>query len=213
MTGGTGGIHAHAPGTANGALGTQVPNHLPQVHHTPHLTGAAPTAAAALAHPQPRLLSAHAAAKPCLTSHRRGVLLQCQAPPSLLAMHWAQQPCLPAQMHVGRMLLFPVDAPLYHSATEAAHMQVTRHARRVYVGGLPPTATDVGLTEIFNNALMAVGGVIEAGACISYAVYAVCQPHVTTNRQPGDEYVLQLGEKVCVCGVSICGGDVQQPGA
>ena len=43
-------------------------------------------------------------------------------------------------------------------------MQVTRHARRVYVGGLPPTATDVGLTEIFNNALVAVGGVIEAGA-------------------------------------------------
>lgn len=43
-------------------------------------------------------------------------------------------------------------------------MQVTRHARRVYVGGLPPTASDVGLTEIFNNALVAVGGVIDAGA-------------------------------------------------
>lgn len=56
---------------------------------------------------------------------------------------------------------------LVHSTTpltEAAHMQVTRHARRVYVGGLPPTASDVGLTEIFNNALVAVGGVIDAGA-------------------------------------------------
>lgn len=36
--------------------------------------------------------------------------------------------------------------------------QATRHARRVYVGGLPPTATEPGITTFFSNALSAIGG-------------------------------------------------------
>jgi hypothetical protein len=34
----------------------------------------------------------------------------------------------------------------------------TRHARRVYVGGLPPSANEATVATFFSNALAAVGG-------------------------------------------------------
>ena len=40
----------------------------------------------------------------------------------------------------------------------------TRHARRVYVGGLPPVCTDETLKSFFNGALVAVNGVIDEKA-------------------------------------------------
>lgn len=36
--------------------------------------------------------------------------------------------------------------------------QATRHARRVYVGGLPPTATEQSIAQFFSSALAAIGG-------------------------------------------------------
>lgn len=36
--------------------------------------------------------------------------------------------------------------------------QATRHARRVYVGGLPPTANEQSVATFFSHALAAVGG-------------------------------------------------------
>lgn len=36
--------------------------------------------------------------------------------------------------------------------------QATRHARRCYVGGLPPTATDQSVSTFFSTALAAIGG-------------------------------------------------------
>ena len=36
--------------------------------------------------------------------------------------------------------------------------QATRHARRIYVGGLPPTANEQNIATFFSNALAAVGG-------------------------------------------------------
>jgi hypothetical protein len=36
--------------------------------------------------------------------------------------------------------------------------QATRHARRVYVGGLPPTAGEQSVSTFFSHALAAVGG-------------------------------------------------------
>lgn len=36
--------------------------------------------------------------------------------------------------------------------------QATRHARRVYVGGLPPTANEQSISTFFSHALAAVGG-------------------------------------------------------
>ena len=36
--------------------------------------------------------------------------------------------------------------------------QATRHARRVYVGGLPPTANEQSIATFFSHALAAVGG-------------------------------------------------------
>ncbi len=62
-------------------------------------------------------------------------------------------------MHLIMHLIIPHKTPL----TEAAQAQITRHARRVYIGGLPSSATDVGLDEFFRNALAAVGGTIEPG--------------------------------------------------
>jgi hypothetical protein len=37
--------------------------------------------------------------------------------------------------------------------------QATRHARRVYVGGLPPSANEERISNFFSYALAAVGGV------------------------------------------------------
>jgi splicing factor U2AF subunit len=43
-------------------------------------------------------------------------------------------------------------------STQAASQQATRHARRIYVGGLPPTATEQSISTFFSYALAAVGG-------------------------------------------------------
>lgn len=49
----------------------------------------------------------------------------------------------------------------------AATQQATRHARRIYVGGLPPTATDDKISTFFSNALAAVGGTTAGpGPCV-----------------------------------------------
>lgn len=45
--------------------------------------------------------------------------------------------------------------------------QATRHARRVYVGGLPPTANEQNIATFFSNALAAVGGTTAGpGPCV-----------------------------------------------
>jgi len=43
-------------------------------------------------------------------------------------------------------------------AAAGPSQQATRHARRVYVGGLPPTANEQNIATFFSNALAAVGG-------------------------------------------------------
>ncbi|KAL6767440.1 hypothetical protein ACKKBF_B35235 [Auxenochlorella protothecoides x Auxenochlorella symbiontica] len=49
----------------------------------------------------------------------------------------------------------------------AASQQATRHARRIYVGGLPPSATEDGVASFFSNALAAVGGTVAGpGSCV-----------------------------------------------
>ena len=48
----------------------------------------------------------------------------------------------------------------------APSQQATRHARRVYVGGLPPTATEQNVATFFSNALAAIGGTTAGpGGC------------------------------------------------
>jgi len=44
--------------------------------------------------------------------------------------------------------------------------QATRHARRVYVGGLPPTATEQSIAMFMSQALAAVGGTTGQGDCV-----------------------------------------------
>ena len=41
---------------------------------------------------------------------------------------------------------------------QALTAQATRHARRIYIGGCPPTTNEVELSSFFNDALIAVGG-------------------------------------------------------
>ncbi|EPS64699.1 hypothetical protein M569_10077, partial [Genlisea aurea] len=41
---------------------------------------------------------------------------------------------------------------------QAMTQQATRHARRVYVGGLPPTATEQTVATFFNHVMSAIGG-------------------------------------------------------
>jgi splicing factor U2AF subunit len=48
--------------------------------------------------------------------------------------------------------------PLSPLSGTAHSQQATRHARRVYVGGLPPTANEQSVATFFSHALAAVGG-------------------------------------------------------
>ncbi|XP_076895624.1 splicing factor U2af large subunit A-like [Bidens hawaiensis] len=50
----------------------------------------------------------------------------------------------------GAFPLMPVQARV--------HQQATRHARRVYVGGLPPSANEQNLATFFSHAMAAIGG-------------------------------------------------------
>ena len=53
-------------------------------------------------------------------------------------------------------------------AMAAPSQQATRHARRIYVGGLPPTANEQNVAVFFSNALAAVGGTTAGpGVCPS----------------------------------------------
>ena len=51
--------------------------------------------------------------------------------------------------------------------------QATRHARRVYVGGLPPTANEAVVATFFSNALTAIGGASAAPGESVVNVYMV----------------------------------------
>eukprot|EP01024_Parvocaulis_polyphysoides_P010517 TRINITY_DN13597_c0_g2_i1.p2 TRINITY_DN13597_c0_g2~~TRINITY_DN13597_c0_g2_i1.p2 ORF type:complete len:391 (+),score=53.85 TRINITY_DN13597_c0_g2_i1:34-1206(+) len=44
--------------------------------------------------------------------------------------------------------------------------QATRHARRVYVGGLPITATEQSIATFFNHAMAAIDGASHPGDCV-----------------------------------------------
>eukprot|EP01025_Chloroclados_australasicus_P030103 TRINITY_DN30151_c0_g1_i1.p3 TRINITY_DN30151_c0_g1~~TRINITY_DN30151_c0_g1_i1.p3 ORF type:complete len:372 (-),score=76.95 TRINITY_DN30151_c0_g1_i1:706-1779(-) len=44
--------------------------------------------------------------------------------------------------------------------------QATRHARRIYVGGLPITATEQSIATFFNHAMAAVEGTTHTGDCV-----------------------------------------------
>lgn len=46
---------------------------------------------------------------------------------------------------------------------QAMTQQATRHARRVYVGGLPLTATDQTIAQFFSSAMHAIGGIVGTG--------------------------------------------------
>ena len=52
-------------------------------------------------------------------------------------------------------------------AMAAPSQQATRHARRIYVGGLPPTSNEQNVAVFFSNALSAVGGTTAGpGPCV-----------------------------------------------
>lgn len=52
-------------------------------------------------------------------------------------------------------------------AAGGPNQQATRHARRIYVGGLPPSAHEDSIATFFSNALAAVGGTTAGpGPCV-----------------------------------------------
>jgi len=51
--------------------------------------------------------------------------------------------------------------------------QATRHARRVYVGGLPPTGNEQNIATFFSNALAAIGGT-TAGPGAPFPTCMIC---------------------------------------
>ena len=52
---------------------------------------------------------------------------------------------------------FSMPIPGMAGSTPSSN-QATRHARRVYVGGLPPTANEQSIATFFSHALSAIGG-------------------------------------------------------
>jgi len=60
-------------------------------------------------------------------------------------------------------LSFP-GMPLAANRPQAMTQQATRHARRVYVGGLPPLANEQTVARFFSQALAAVGGTSHIAA-------------------------------------------------
>ncbi|XP_050111829.1 splicing factor U2af large subunit A-like isoform X2 [Malus sylvestris] len=58
--------------------------------------------------------------------------------------------------------MFPLStgqfAPLPVMPVQAMTQQATRHARRVYVGGLPPTANEQSVATFFSQVMAAIGG-------------------------------------------------------
>jgi len=62
-------------------------------------------------------------------------------------------PMDPALQALGSQLGIPIAA-----GGPAMPQQATRHARRIYVGGLPPTASEQAVAVFFHNALAAIGG-------------------------------------------------------
>ena len=47
---------------------------------------------------------------------------------------------------------------IQNSALTQPSAQATRHARRVYVGGLPPSANEQSIATFMSHALAAIGG-------------------------------------------------------
>lgn len=59
------------------------------------------------------------------------------------------------------------NAPLGMYGGAQQTLQATRHARRIYVGGVPMTTNEDLLAQFFNNALIAINGTTgEEGACV-----------------------------------------------
>lgn len=56
-------------------------------------------------------------------------------------------------------------APVENSGMQLT--QATRHARRIYVGGLPPSANEDRISNFFSYALAAVGGATSYWAFVS----------------------------------------------
>eukprot|EP00889_Picochlorum_renovo_P007025 jgi/Picre1/34055/NNA_001530.t1 len=77
---------------------------------------------------------------------------------------------LPAIRFTGGSQVIPDNLPasMANAAqTGAANQQATRHARRIYIGGLPPHAKEDSIATFFSNALAAVGGTTAGpGPCV-----------------------------------------------
>ena len=53
---------------------------------------------------------------------------------------------------------YSMDPHAASNATQGLNAQATRHARRIYVGGVPPTGNEQSIATFFSHALAAIGG-------------------------------------------------------
>lgn len=72
-------------------------------------------------------------------------------------------PAIPGMPSIPGLPGLPGLAPAIPGAPS---QQATRHARRVYVGGLPPTANEQSISTFMSQALAAVGGTTGSGDCV-----------------------------------------------
>ena len=60
---------------------------------------------------------------------------------------------------------------IQNSALTQPSAQATRHARRVYVGGLPPSANEQSIATFMSHALAAIGGTSQGPGVVGKAVF------------------------------------------
>lgn len=98
------------------------------------------------------------------------------------------------------MLLLPAGG-----ASTAHSQQATRHARRVYVGGLPPTATEQSVSSFFSHALAAIGGntagpgAPRAAAALRQLAFSCTHAHACHAAAADDRYRCCLRACCCLC--------------
>jgi splicing factor U2AF subunit len=62
--------------------------------------------------------------------------------------------------------------------------QATRHARRVYVGGLPPTANEQSVSTFFSQVMSAIGGNTAGPGIEKFIIFLSYWPQVYTKSHP-----------------------------
>lgn len=144
-----------------------MPPGMPGFGAMPNMPGPVPgfpnMTAMPMGHPPSQQATRHARRWVCSRAHAGALPAPCFAPRP------KRHPRARTMLHPVPQLLVPPPLPL--------------HACRVYVGGLPPTATEQSIATFFSSALAAIGG--NSAGPGEWAGLAWCTCCIALVQQPG----------------------------